>query len=106
MRRIDALGIGFGIFATGGLVYILLSLLGVERLSAGIWTQFLLTGGLIGWLITYVYRAITSNMTYHQQRRDYEEALLQKRLDAMTPEELEQLQAELEQEKTRAKAES
>jgi hypothetical protein len=38
-------------------------------------------------------------MTYNQQLKDYEDAVLQKRLEAMTPEELAQLQAEIEQEK-------
>jgi hypothetical protein len=37
-------------------------------------------------------------MTYNQQIKDYEEAVLQKRLEEMTPEELAQLQAEIEQE--------
>jgi hypothetical protein len=37
-------------------------------------------------------------MTYNQQLKDYETAVLQKRLEAMTPEELEKLQAELENE--------
>jgi hypothetical protein len=35
-------------------------------------------------------------MTFHQQRQDYEEAMLQKRLDAMTPEEIAAMQAEIE----------
>jgi Spy/CpxP family protein refolding chaperone len=48
---------------------------------------------------TYVYRALTKQMTYVQQLQDYEEAVLQKRYEAMTPEQLEQLQAELEQER-------
>jgi hypothetical protein len=38
-------------------------------------------------------------MTYNQQVKDYKEAVLQKRLEEMTPEELAQLQAEIEQEK-------
>jgi cytochrome c-type biogenesis protein CcmH/NrfG len=41
-------------------------------------------------------------MTYHQQRREYEDAVLQKRLDELTPEALEALQAEIEQEKKSA----
>jgi len=35
-------------------------------------------------------------MTYHQQRQDYEEAVLQKRLEELTPEELATLQAAVE----------
>ncbi|MBL1175134.1 DUF3007 family protein [Pantanalinema sp. GBBB05] len=98
MRRIDALWIGFGVFIAGGLVYGSLQATGVDSATAGIWSQAVLVGGLVLWLLTYVLRAVTGRMTYHQQRRDYEEAVLQKRLESLTPEELAQLQAEIEQE--------
>jgi len=39
-------------------------------------------------------------MTYNQQLKDYEDAVLQKRLEEMSPEELEKLQAEVEAEKS------
>lgn len=100
MRRIDVILIGLGVFGAGGLVYVALTLLGLEDLDAGIWTQAVLTVGLLGWLATYLLRAVTQNMTYNQQLKDYEDAVLQKRLDAMTPEALAALQAELEQEKS------
>jgi hypothetical protein len=38
-------------------------------------------------------------MTYNQQLKNYEDAVLQKRLEEMTPEEIAQLQAEVEAEK-------
>jgi hypothetical protein len=98
MRRIDVITIGFGIFAAGGLVYIGLQFAGVESITAGIWTQASLVVALLGWLATYAYRATTQNMTYNQQLKDYADAVLQKRLEELTPEELEQLQAEIEQE--------
>ncbi|MBO3461647.1 DUF3007 family protein [Aetokthonos hydrillicola Thurmond2011] len=98
MRRIDALGIGFGVFITGGLAYILLQQLGLDSQNAGIWSQALLVGGLVGWLLTYVFRATSKNMTYHQQRKQYEEAFLNKRLEELSPEELAQIQAEIEKE--------
>jgi len=100
MRRIDAIGIGLGVFVAGGLVYALLQLAGLDSLEAGLWSQVLLVGGLMGWVATYALRAVGNKMTYHQQRRDYEEAFLQKRLDSLTPEELAKLQAEIEQERT------
>lgn len=102
MRRIDVIGIGIGIFAAGGLVYLTLKFAGLEDLNAGIWTQAVLMGGLLGWLLTYAARAVTQTMTYNQQLKDYEDAVLQKRLDEMTPAELAALQAELEQEKLAA----
>ena len=57
-------------------------------------------GGLVIWLLTYLLRVATKNMTYNQQLKDYEEAVLEKRLEEMTPAELEKLQAEMEAEKS------
>lgn len=98
MRRIDAIGIGLGVFIAGGLAYIGLDLVGLNDLQAGIWSQVLLVSGLLGWLASYIFRAVGHKMTYHQQREEYEKAFLQKRLDELTPEELAKIQAEIEQE--------
>ncbi|MEA5564911.1 DUF3007 family protein [Anabaena sp. UHCC 0399] len=98
MRRIDAIGIGFGIFTAGGLVYLGLQLVGIDNQLAGIWSQALLVVGLIGWVASYAFRAGGKKMTYHQQREQYEEAFFQKRLDELSPEELAKIQAEIEQE--------
>lgn len=102
MRRIDALGIGLGFFLAGGLVYALLLGLGVDSQKAGIWTQAVLVGGLILWLLSYIVRVLSHDMTYHQQIKDYEEAMLQKRWDNMTLAEREALQAEVERERSAA----
>jgi hypothetical protein len=99
MRRIDVIGISIGVFAAGGLTYLLLQFAGFDSLNAGIWSQLFLVAGLIGWLVTYLFRAVTQKMTYSQQLKDYENAVLQKRLDELTPEELAKIQAEIEQEK-------
>ena len=98
MRRIDAIGISIGIFVGGGLIYLVLQVVGINSINAGIWTQTILVGGLVVWLMTYLFRVTNSDMTYNQQLKDYEEAVLQKRLEEMTPEELAKLQAEIEQE--------
>jgi membrane protein implicated in regulation of membrane protease activity len=98
MRRIDAIGIGFGIFLLGGLVYLSLQLVGLDSSQAGIWTQAVLFAGLILWLLTYVFRAVGKKMTYHTQRQQYEDAFLQKRLDELSPEELAKIQAEIDKE--------
>ncbi|WP_017319203.1 DUF3007 family protein [Mastigocladopsis repens] len=97
MRRIDAIGIGLGIFVAGGLAYVLLRLVGIDSLEAGTWSQVLLFVGLIGWLLTYAFRAVGKKMTYHKQREQYEEAYFQKRLEELTPEELAKIQGEIEQ---------
>ena len=99
MRRIDVIAISLGIFAAGGVAYLLLQFAGLDSINAGIWSQVFLVGGLIGWLLTYLFRALTQNMTYSQQLKDYEAAVLQKRLEELTPEELAKIQAEIEQER-------
>lgn len=101
MRRIDVIFIGIAVAVVGGMLYLLLQQLGLDNLNAGIWSQVILVGGLLVWVLTYLMRALTKNMTYNQQLKDYEDAVLQKRLEEMTPEELEKLQAEVEAEKQR-----
>lgn len=98
MRRIDALGIGLGVLLGGGLLYGLLQVVGVDAIQAGIWTQAVLIGGLVLWVLSYLFRVVNQDMTYNQQIQDYKEAVLQKRLEELTPEELAKLQAEIEQE--------
>ena len=100
MRRIDAIGIVFGVFVLGGLAYVVLQFAGLNNFSAGIWSQFLLVGGLIGWLLSYIGRAVGSKMTYHQQREEYEKAFLQNQLDQLSPEQRDKLFAEVEEENT------
>jgi hypothetical protein len=99
MRRIDALGLALGVFVAAGLVYLALQLFGLDGINAGIWTQTALVILLVGWSLTYLFRVGNKNMTYNQQLKDYEEAVMQKRLAEMSPEELAQLQQEIEQEK-------
>jgi hypothetical protein len=99
MRRIDAIGIALGVFVAGGLVYVIFQQVGLDSQSAGIWTQALLVAGLVSWLLTYLFRAVNNKMTYHEQRDRYEDAYFTKRLEELTPEELELIQAEIEQDK-------
>ncbi|NBD18063.1 MAG: DUF3007 family protein [Cyanobacteria bacterium] len=99
MRRVDAIAITFGVFIAGGVAYLLLRVFGLSSQNAGVWSQALLVAGLIGWVSTYLFRVFTQDMTYNKQLQDYEEAVLQKRLEEMTPEELAQLQKEVEEEK-------
>ena len=99
MRRIDAIGIALGVFLAGGVTYLFLQLAGLDDIQAGIWSQILLVSGLIGWVLTYLFRVFTNNMTYHQQVKDYEDAFFQKQLEKMPPEELEKYLAEIETEK-------
>ena len=102
MRRLDAIGIALGVFVAGGIVYLLLQGLGLDSISAGIWSQALLVGGLIGWAASYVLRVLRQDMTLNTQLRDYREAVLQKRLEEMSPEELARLQADAEESRERS----
>lgn len=98
MRRIDVIGIGIITFLIGGGLYIAFRFAGFDDLSAGVWSQVIFVAVILGWVATYLFRVVTSNMTYSQQLKDYEDAVLQKRLEEMTPEELAELEAELEAE--------
>ncbi|UFP95100.1 DUF3007 family protein [Gloeobacter morelensis] len=79
MRRIDAVYIGLGVLAAGGLLYLLLGLFGLSRIDAGLWSQLLLVVGLVAWVGSYVFRVFGRKMTFNTQMRDYKEAVLQKR---------------------------
>ncbi|MCY7335148.1 MAG: DUF3007 family protein [Chamaesiphon sp.] len=100
MRRIDVIFIGIVVFAIGGAGYLGLTFVGVDNINAGIWSQLLLVGIILAWSFSYIFRVATKKMTYTQQLKEYEEAVLQKRLDELTPEQLAKLQAEIEQERT------
>ncbi len=95
MRRIDVIGIGLGVFLLGGGLYLGFRFAGFDGLSAGVWSQVIFVTGLLGWVASYLFRVVNSDMTYGQQLRDYEDAVLQKRLDEMTPEQLAALEAKL-----------
>ncbi|BAP17888.1 MAG: DUF3007 family protein [cyanobacterium endosymbiont of Epithemia adnata isolate EadnSB Bon19] len=92
MRRIDVIAIGITIFTAGGVAYLFFETVGFDGISAGICSQSLLIIGLVGWTLTYLFRVMGKKMTYNQQVKDYEDAVLQKRLEAMSSEELEKLQ--------------
>ncbi len=100
MRRIDVIFVGIVVFAIGGAGYLGLTFVGVDNINAGIWSQLLLVGIILAWSFSYIFRVATKKMTYTQQLKEYEEAVLQKRLDELTPEQLAKLQAEIEQERT------
>ncbi|MCP9774984.1 DUF3007 family protein [Cyanobium sp. WAJ14-Wanaka] len=98
MNRGQAILLGIGIFALGGIGYALFQANGLEGFSAGIATSAVLTVLVLGWTSSYLLRALTGKMTYMQQRREYREAYdsltneqLQAKFDALSPEEQERL---------------
>ncbi|XP_057791523.1 uncharacterized protein LOC131008606 isoform X2 [Salvia miltiorrhiza] len=100
--RKDVILIGVGLTAAGiglksGLEYI-----GVDPLQAGNVVQLVLVLGLtIGWISTYIFRVSNKEMTYAQQLRDYEDKVMQKRLETLTEAEIEALLEQVEEEKQR-----
>lgn len=95
MRRIDVIAIGIGIFLAGGGLFLGFRLFGLDGISAGIWSQAVMVGGLVAWLVSYLLRVTTGSMTLNQQMEDYESAVLQQRLDELSPEQLAALQEKL-----------
>ncbi|TVQ09207.1 MAG: DUF3007 family protein [Leptolyngbya sp. DLM2.Bin27] len=97
MRRIDVIAVGIGMFLAGGGLFLSFRLFGLDGISAGIWSQVVMVGGVVAWLASYLLRVVTRNMTLNQQMDDYESAVLQRRLDELSPEQLAALQAKLDQ---------
>lgn len=95
MRRIDVIAIGLGIFLAGGVLFVGFRVFGLDGISAGIWSQAIMVGGVVAWLASYLLRVVTRNMTLNQQMEDYESAVLQRRLDELSPEQLAALQEKL-----------
>jgi predicted metalloprotease len=104
ITRGKALLAGLAIFGIGGIGYWGFQAAGFEGFSAGIAAQALLVVIVLVWTGSYLFRVVTGNMTYMEQRRRYRTGYdaatdeeLQKRFDALSPEEQEQLMRELAQ---------
>jgi len=104
ITRGKALLAGLIIFALGGLGYWGFQAAGLEGFSAGIAAQAVLVAVVLVWTSSYLFRVVTGNMTYMEQRRRYRSAYesatddaLQKRFEALSPEEQEKLLRELGQ---------
>lgn len=69
---------------------------GVDVVTAG---NIILVGyvGLltVGWTFTYVFRVANKGMTYAQQLRDYEDAVIQKRYEELNADEVDALMGEI-----------
>ena len=98
VTRGQAILLGLAVLGLGGGGYALFQLGGYGGFSAGIAASALLTLVVLIWTGSYLFRAVTGNMTYMQQRRDYRAAYdaltaeqLQAKFDALSPEEQEQL---------------
>lgn len=103
--RKDVMIITFGLIALGYAMYYGLQAMGMEPGYAGNWVQLTIFLGIcIGWVSTYLYRVATKQMTYVKQLEQYEQAVMKKRLEEMTEDELSGLLDETEEEKKRRAA--
>lgn len=99
--RKDVLLIGVGLTVFGIGLESGLEFFGVDPLQAGNVVQLVLVLGLIvGWISTYMFRVGNKDMTYAQQLRDYENKVMEKRLEGLTEAELEALLEQVEEEKS------
>merc|ERR1712113_750706 len=82
------------------IVYNLLLDNGVDVVTAG---NIVLVGyvgvGIVAWTGSYVFRVANKDMTYAQQLRDYENAVIQKRFEELSGEEVDALMGEIYPEK-------
>ena len=73
MTRGKVLLIGLGVLLLGGAGYVGLEAAGLEGFSAGIAAQAVLVLIVVVWTSSYLFRVVTGQMTYMEQRRRYRE---------------------------------
>lgn len=81
------------------LVYVYLVSTGLEATKVGAYVGalFVLLSNVL-WASTYIFRVANKDMTYAKQLRDYENAVLQKRLEELDDDEIDALLEEIEDE--------
>ena len=103
MTRGKVLLIGLAIFISGWAGYKALGAFGLEDLSAGIATQTFLVFIVLLWTGSYLFRVVTGQMTFMEQRRRYRKVYdektgdyLQEQFDALTEDEQQDLLRRIE----------
>ncbi|CAM6100413.1 unnamed protein product [Calypogeia fissa] len=98
--RKDVILIGVGLIGVGFALKYGLELFGVDSIKAGNAVQLIMVLGLtVGWISTYVFRVSSKEMTYAKQLKDYENKVMEKRLEEMPEAELESMLAQIEEDK-------
>ena len=107
MSRLNVLLVGLLVLVLGGVGYGVFNAVGFEGASAGIAAEAVLVVIVVLWTGSYLFRVVTGNMTYMEQRRRYREeydqitdAQLQERFDALSPDEQQALLDQLSPEST------
>ncbi len=104
MTRGQALLVGLVILALGAAGYWAFQASGLEGFTPGLAASALLMVVVLGWTGSYLFRVVSGQMTYMEQRRRYRatydartDAELLARFDAMSPEEQAKLLQEVGQ---------
>ncbi len=104
MTRGRAILIGLLVFGLGAGGWWGFRAFGFDGFTPGIAASALLMVVVVGWTSSYLLRVVTGRMTYMQQRRDYRAAYdaltdeeLQRRFEALSPEQQERLLRDLGQ---------
>ena len=107
MSRLNVLLVGLLVLVLGGVGYGVFNAVGFEGASAGIAAEAVLVVIVVLWTGSYLFRVVTGNMTYMEQRRRYREeydqitdAQLQERFDALSSDEQQALLEQLSPEST------
>jgi hypothetical protein len=94
LTRGQALLLGLGVLALGGVGYGVFQATGMDGFTPGIAASALLMVVVVGWTSSYLFRVVTGKMTYMEQRRRYRatydaqtDAELLARFDALSPDE-------------------
>ena len=94
MTRGKVLLVGLAVLLLGGVGYLGFDAAGLEGFSAGIAAQAVLVLIVVVWTSSYLFRVVTGQMTYMEQRRRYREVYdeqetqdLEARFEALSPDE-------------------
>lgn len=72
---------------------------GLEEEKVGAYVGFsFVVLSMVGWASTYLFRVANKDMTYAKQLKDYENAVLQKRLEELADDEIQALMEEIDRE--------
>ncbi|MFQ3583765.1 MAG: DUF3007 family protein [Cyanobacteriota bacterium] len=98
MRRLDVLGLGLAILLGGGILYGSLVWAGLDTGSAQKVSSMVFLLACLGWTFGYLGRVLRGEMALKAQQASFEAQQVQEHLEALSPEEWQALQAELEKE--------
>ncbi len=106
LTRANVIQIGFFTLAIGAIGFWGFRLLGLDQAAAGIAAEAILVFIVIIWTATYLFRVITGQMTFTEQRKRYRKAYeeitnaeLQAKFDSLSKEEQITILKEIENQK-------